>query len=224
MQQLETALGYRFSDKSLLRLAVTHPSLGEGADNQRLEFLGDAVLEMYISELLYLSHPDEREGALTARRAALVCEDTLSAVARELKLGEYLLLSRGEEQTGGRERSGALCDAMEAVIAAVYLDGGSDAARALVKRLFSDEAALSRAHGQDDKGLLQAYAQSKGLALPVYEIISQDGPPHARRFVARVSVEGHAPATGEGATKKAAEQAAARSALDAQRKGEAPCG
>lgn len=223
MRQLEQTLGYRFSDEALLRQALTHPSMGEG-DNQRLEFLGDAVLELYMSELLYEEYPQEQEGALTARRAALVCEKTLSQLARELGLGEKLILSRGEEQTGGRERASTLCDAMEAVVAAVYLDGGGDAARALVKRLFKNEGELLKARGRDDKGLLQAFTQGCGLALPVYEIISESGPAHQKAFVSRVSIAGVCHGTGEDATKKAAEQAAARAALEACRKGETPCG
>lgn len=223
MQQLEQALGYRFKEPAILRQALTHPSMGD-ADNQRLEFLGDAVLEMYISQLLFLRYPNEQEGALTARRAALVCEETLSHIAKALGLGQALMLSRGEEQTGGRERASTLCDTLESVLAAVYLDGGEKAAKTLVERLFKDDQELIRLRGQDDKGLLQTFTQGCGLALPSYEIIAEEGPAHARHFVAQVSVAGQPLATGEGQTKKAAEQAAARAALDACRKGEAPCG
>lgn len=214
MQAFQQAIGYTFRNPAHLRLALTHPST-KLPDNQRLEFLGDAVLEFCVSDMLYRKYPDLHEGELTARRAALVCERTLSLIAGSLGLGRCLLMGHGEEQTGGREKPSILADAMEAVLAAIYVDGGYEAARGVISRLFSEEERLIAWRGQDDKGALQEYTQAHELALPEYEIVSQEGPDHNRRFTARVSVLGKAVATGEGNSKKAAEQAAAREALKA---------
>lgn len=219
MRSLQTALDYRFQNESLLRLALTHPSTKEERDNQRLEFLGDAVLEFAISDFLYRKYPDRQEGELTARRAALVCEETLCHLARGLQLGRFLRMGHGEESTAGREKPSILADAMEAVIASVYLDGGIMEAQRLIERLFQDEEALSALRGQDDKGLLQAYTQAHEMGLPEYVIVEQSGPAHDRRFVTEVSVTGKAVARGRGQSKKAAEQAAARLALDALKGG-----
>jgi len=213
MQLLQTALGYRFHDEATLRLALTHPSVKESRDNQRLEFLGDAVLGFAVGDLLYHKYPSLQEGELTAKRATLVCEETLYHIARSLDLGRYLRMGHGEESTAGRRKPSILADAMEAVIAAVYLDGGADAARALIGRLYADEEALSALRGQDDKGLLQAYTQARDMGLPEYAVVEESGPAHDRRFVTEVRVAGRAAARGEGGSKKAAEQAAARTAL-----------
>lgn len=213
MRGLEEKLKYRFRDEALLKLALTHPSTLEAADNQRLEFLGDAVLEYCVSDLLYRQYPDSTEGELTARRAALVCEETLANLAETLSLGKYLTLGRGEEQTGGRAKPAILADAMEAVLAAVCLDGGVDAALQLTRRLFKDDRALAAAKGRDLKGELQAGTQAQGLGMPEYVLVAEVGPPHGKRFTVEVRVAGKALARGEGGTKKAAEQAAAGSAL-----------
>ena len=189
------ALGYTFRDEALLRRALTHPSVGK-EDNQRLEFLGDAVLQFIMSEKLYAAHPEEREGALTPR---------------ELGIGEALKMDRGEELTGGREKPSVLCDAMEAVLAAVYLDGGMEAARGVVERCWPDEDEVSRPL-QDAKGALQEELQKHGGETPTYEIVGQSGPPHAPVFRAAVYRGGELLAEGEGKTKKAAEQAAALAA------------
>lgn len=213
MRPLIDALLYRFEDESLLRLALTHPSTKEAADNQRLEFLGDAVLEFAISNMLFRKYPDQQEGELTARRASLVCEETLCHLARKLGIGRYLRVGHGEESTLGREKPSILADAMEAVIAAVYLDGGAEAAFQLIERLFADEEKLAALRGRDDKGVLQEYTQGRELGLPEYTVIEESGPAHDRRFVSEVRVAGQAFARGEGGSKKAAEQAAARQAL-----------
>ena len=205
------ALGYTFRDGALLRRALTHPSAGK-EDNQRLEFLGDAVLQFIMSEKLYRAHPEEREGALTHRRALLVCEAAQSPIARELGIGEALLMDRGEELTGGREKPSVLCDAMEAVLAAVYLDGGMEAARGVVERCWPEEDEVSRPL-QDAKGALQEVMQKNGGETPEYEITDRSGPPHAPVFKATVYRRGEALASGEGKTKKQAEQAAALAAL-----------
>ena len=213
MQALMQALNYQFKNPALLKQALTHPSMGR-KDNQRLEFLGDAVLQFVMSELLYQTHPESQEGQLTHLRALLVCEAALSQVARGLGVGEALLMDKGEEQTGGREKPSVLCDAMEAILAAVYLDGGMDAARAMVKRCWPKPEEVHRPM-QDSKGALQEYLQQDGGEAPTYEIVAQDGPPHDRTFEAAVSRNGQELARGSGRTKKQAEQAAALKALQA---------
>lgn len=214
MQRLQADIGYTFANPEHLRRALTHPST-KLPDNQRLEFLGDAVLEFCVSDMLCQKYPDLHEGELTARRAALVCERTLSAIAASLCLGRYLLMGHGEEQTGGREKPSILADAMEAVLAAIYMDGGYEAVREVILRLFSEDERLIAWRGQDNKSALQEYTQANGLELPVYEIIAQTGPDHDRHFTAQVSVKGAPIATGNGNSKKAAEQAAAKAALKA---------
>ena len=207
------ALGYTFRDEALLRRALTHPSMGKN-DNQRLEFLGDAVLQYLMSDALYQAHPTERESALTHRRQLMVCEGTLSPIAKKLGLGEALAMDKGEEQTGGREKPSVLCDTMEAVLAAVYLDGGMEAARGVVERCWPGEDEAARPL-QDAKGALQEALQKDGGDSPTYEIVGQSGPPHAPVFKAAVFWNGKQLAVGEGKTKKLAEQAAALKALKA---------
>ena len=212
MQNLQKALGYMFKDEAHLRLALTHPST-KLPDNQRLEFLGDAVLEFCVSDMLYRKYPNLHEGELTARRAALVCERTLSVLARSLDLGQVLVMGHGEEQTGGRQKPSILADAMEAVFAAIYIDGGIRAAHQVILRMFAEDEKLIAWRGHDDKSALQEFTQANGLELPAYEIIDQKGPDHNRTFTAQVSVLGKPVATGVGNSKKAAEQAAAKKAL-----------
>lgn len=211
MQDLMNHLGYQFRNPALLRQALTHPSMG-AEDNQRLEFLGDAVLQYIMSDILYATHPTCREGQLTHLRALLVCEAALSQVARSLHVGEALLMDKGEALTGGRDKPSVLCDAMEAILAAVYLDGGLDAARAIVQRHWPSPESVHRPM-QDSKGALQEYLQKDGGDAPTYEIISQDGPPHDRSFEAAVYRYGVELARGTGKSKKQAEQAAALAAL-----------
>lgn len=215
LDQVMKALGYTFRDEALLRRALTHPSVGKN-DNQRLEFLGDAVLQYLMSDALYRTHPDEREGALTHRRQLMVCEAALSPIAKKLGLGEALVMDKGEELTGGREKPSVLCDTMEAVLAAVYLDGGIEAARGVVERCWPGEDEVERPL-QDAKGALQEALQKDGGESPTYEITGQSGPPHAPVFRAAVFWQGRQLAAGEGKTKKAAEQAAALSALNAMK-------
>lgn len=212
MKNLEEALGYRFRDGALLRRALTHPSVGK-EDNQRLEFLGDAVLQFLMSDKLFREHPEDREGGLTHLRALLVCEAALSQVARELDLGAALIMDRGEEMTGGREKPSVLCDAMEAVLAAVYLDGGLDAARKVMDRCWPDPEKVQRP-AQDSKGALQELLQRGGGAPPEYRITGQSGPAHDPCFEATVYRLGEPLATGSGRTKKQAEQEAAVRALE----------
>lgn len=217
MDELQKALNYRFCDQALLSRALTHPST-KLPDNQRLEFLGDAVLEFCVSDMLYRKYPEFHEGELTARRAALVCEHTLSVLARRLKLGDHLLMGNGEEQTGGREKASILADTMEAVLAAVYMDGGYPAVKPLIDHLYQNEEELISQRVKDDKSALQEYTQAHELGLPQYDIVGQAGPDHDRHFTAKVTIGGDnassgSMATGEGNSKKTAEQAAARAAL-----------
>ena len=211
MQTLMNTLGYQFKDPALLKQALTHPSMG-GLDNQRLEFLGDAVLQYLMSDILYASHPKDREGQLTHLRALLVCEAALSQVARSLHVGQALIMDKGEAGTGGRDKPSVLCDAMEAILAAVYLDGGLEPARQLILRHWPKPEDVHRPM-QDSKGALQEHLQKDGGDAPTNQILAQDGPPHDRTFEAAVYRYGVELARGSGRTKKQAEQAAALSAL-----------
>ncbi len=212
MKNLEKAMGYTFRDPSLLRRALTHPSMGK-QDNQRLEFLGDAVLQYLMSDKLYREYPQEREGELTHLRALLVCEAALSQVARELGVGEALIMDRGENLTGGREKPSVLCDAMEAILAAVCLDGGLEAARQVMERCWPGPDQVERPT-QDSKGALQELLQRGGGDPPEYRITGQRGPAHDPVFEATVFRDGKPLATGVGHTKKHAEQEAALAALE----------
>lgn len=213
-EKLQEALGYTFRNTQLLREALTHPSSGNrGNDNQRMEFLGDAVLQYLVSDVLYHRSPDSREGVLTHQRQLLVCEACLSAVARSLGVGEALRMDHGEELTGGREKPSVLCDAMEAILAAVYLDGGMEAARDVVARCWPAPEDVHRPM-QDSKGTLQELLQRDGGAAPTYAIVHQEGPDHAPMFTARVSLGDNVLGEGSGRTKKHAEQAAALQALE----------
>ena len=211
MTELEKALGYTFRNRELLGRALTHPSMGK-PDNQRLEFLGDAVLQFLMSDQLFRTHPEDREGSLTHLRALLVCEAALSQVARKLGVGQALVMDRGEELTGGREKPSVLCDAMEAILAAAYLDGGLAAARGIMERCWPRPEEVQRPT-QDSKGALQELLQRGGGEPPEYRITGQRGPAHNPRFEAAVYVHGREVARGEGHTKKHAEQEAAASAL-----------
>ena len=212
MQALQQALGYTFRDVAHLRRALTHPSTKQ-PDNQRLEFLGDAILEFCVSDMLYHKYTNFQEGALTARRAALVCERTLSVLAHSLDLGRCLVMGNGEILTGGREKPSILADAVEAVLAAIYVDGGYEAVREVIFRLFQDEDKLVAPKVKDDKSALQEYTQAHDMGLPAYRIIDATGPDHDRQFVAEVVICGRQMATGKGQSKKSAEQMAARAAL-----------
>ena len=220
--ELERAIGHTFADESLLDLAMTHPSYAlqhKCRDNQRLEFLGDAVLEICVSRVLYHKFPKLKEGQLTRRRASLVCEANLAEAARRFGLGAFLKLDRGEEVVGGRENPSILADTMEAVIAAVYLDAGMDKAAALVDLAMGDYESAAGSD-RDAKSALQEYLQALGEETPTYEIVGQDGPPHARVFTARVlRADGTELGQGTGARKQRAEEAAAAMALRALGKG-----
>lgn len=208
---LEDAIGYRFNDGALLRQALTHPSCAAN-HNQRLEFLGDAVLQLCISDALYRARPAKAEGEMTPLRAYWVRSSTLAALAQRLDLGAYLRLSEECARGGGRQRPSILSDAMEALLAAVYLDGGFAAACAVIRRLWGDmEQATSRV--QDAKSALQEWCQAHLRSLPEYEMIDIQGPPHQRMFATAVRVDGQKIASGSGQSKQQAQQQAAQAAL-----------
>jgi ribonuclease-3 len=221
LAELQIRLGYSFRDENLLRLALTHPSVAHEAaaamqHNQRLEFLGDSVLGLALTRALFEKFPAADEGDLTKSRAKLVNAGSLAARARELGLGAHLILSRGEENTGGRERASALADAFEALLGAIFLDGGFEAAREFVLREFAaDFSALAEGTDfQNPKGELQELLQSRSPRAPDYEFISATGPDHDRIFECAVRHDGVELARGTGKSKKAAESAAALAALE----------
>jgi ribonuclease III len=222
MELLESVLGHTFRDRSLLTEALTHASLGYETqrtqpDNQRLEFLGDAVLQLLLSEILFQRYRDADEGLLTKTRAQLVSTKALAKVARSIKLGGFLLMGRGEESHGGRERDSSLADALEAIAGAVFMDGGMEAARLVAQRLFASEIESLGATpvDQNPKGQLQELLQAISPQSPNYRIIQESGPDHAKSFVAVVLWEGRELGRGLGRSKKEAEVEAARVALEA---------
>ena len=214
-------LGYGFRDPSLLTQALTHPSVTKGrskrrfTDYERLEFLGDRVLGLVMAELLYQRFPQEPEGDLAKRHVALVRREALARVAQHLRLGDHLSLSVGEDGTGGRENPGLLADACEAVIGAMFLDGGFDAARDFIRRHWTPLVDELSAPPKDAKTRLQEWAQAQALGLPVYTVTGQDGPAHNPIFLVDVSVPGYPPVSGRGNSKRMAEQAAATALMEA---------
>jgi ribonuclease III len=221
LEQLESALAYRFQTPAHLSMALCHSSYvneqpqGRLVSNERLEFLGDAVLNLAISHLLMTQHPELAEGELSRNRAYLVNETQLAAIAREIDLGPHLLLGKGEELTDGREKNSILADAVEAVIAAIYLDGGFDAAYSFVEKRFSERlrSVNRRRHGTDFKSRLQERVQATHHEVPRYEVIGASGPDHDKTFRVRMHVAGIT-ADGDGKSKKMAEQEAARIGLE----------
>ena len=212
-------MGYRFRDIGLLEHAMTHSSYAnehrsEGlTSNERLEFLGDSVLGMVVADDLFREHPDMPEGELTRTRAALVCEGSLYEVARSLGLGSYLRLGKGEDAGGGRQRTSILADATEAMLAAVYLDGGIEAVRPIIRRLILDKE-REKAVDRDYKTGLQELVQRRPGQAVSYRLVEETGPDHARVFVIEVSVGGKPVGVGRGRSKKEAEQMAAKAALE----------
>jgi ribonuclease-3 len=217
---LQSRLGYNFQDQSRLRLALTHPSVAheQGTPvqhNQRLEFLGDAVLQLVLTRELYEKFPSFNEGPLTKARAKLVNRRTLAVHGRVLGLGEHLILSRGEELHGGRDRPSALADTFEAVVGAIFLDGGFEAAREFILREFG--TAFGALSGipilENPKGELQEFLQARSSEAPQYHVVSSSGPDHDRLFECTVHHAGVELARGVGKSKKAAESEAAHAAL-----------
>jgi ribonuclease III len=212
--ELEQILGYKFSTPHFLSTALTHPSaVGIGEPHyERLEFLGDAVLDLAIADLLMRRFPDAKEGTLSKERASIVNGRTLAVKATEVGLGQRLKLGKGEEKSAGRAKTSILAASFEAVIGAIYSDGGLRAAQAVVERLFADEIGGPAAE-RDYKTELQEIAYRQFRTQPVYELVSAHGPDHAKRFTTRIRIGGRELGVGEGGSKKQSEQAAARIAI-----------
>ena len=223
MHPLEEKLDYRFEDPELLEQALTHSSYanerlgGALMSNERLEFLGDSVLGQVTADHLYRTHPDLPEGDLTRMRAALVCEESLAQVATGWGLGEYLKLGRGEDQNGGRQRSSILADAVEAILAALYLDGGIAQARRTI-RAFILSKESETGEGRDYKTALQEFVQRTPGHTLRYALIQETGPDHLKEFWMEVTLDGDRVGQGKGRSKKEAEQQAAKVALEALQK------
>jgi ribonuclease-3 len=215
---LEERLGHVFTDPALLERALTHASVGGGAgktrDNEILEFIGDRVIGLLAAERLAELYPQAPEGELTVRLHGLVNRDACARVARRMGLGPALRLAGGETPTGGRDKDSILGDACEAVMAAVHLDGGLAAARAVFLDLWAEEFDGVAAQARDPKTALQEWAQARGKSLPAYVVLTRSGPDHAPLFTVEVAVEGLAPAVAEGRSRRDAEKAAAAALLE----------
>ena len=218
IEVLEKRIGYEFKNKDLLKQALTHSSftneqkINKAKNYERLEFLGDAVLELISSEFLFKVHPDVPEGELTKMRASMVCEPSLAFCAKDLELGKFLRLGKGEEGTGGRDRDSITSDAMEAVIGAIYLDGGMKPAKEYINRFILSDLEDKRLF-YDSKTNLQELIQGKLKKEFHYELLEENGPEHNKTFVSEVFLENESLGKGFGRTKKAAEQQAAYHAL-----------
>ena len=219
MNTLEKKIGYEFRDQTLLENALTHSSYAnEHRDagmpsNERLEFLGDSILGLVVADHLYRTRPDLPEGDLTRIRAALVCENSLVEVAHALKLGSYLKLGKGEESGGGRHRPSIQADAVEAMLAAVYLDSGIDQARKIIHTFILDQEQEKTAAGRDYKTALQELVQRESGQILAYQLTGESGPDHAKIFSMEVCLNGTPIGAGTGRSKKEAEQAAAQAAV-----------
>ena len=218
MERLEQIIGYTFRNKKLLKQALTHSSyanekkLGKLGCNERLEFLGDAVLELVSSDVLYAKFPQIPEGELTKKRASLVCEPSLAYCARQFDLPKYLLLGRGEDMTGGRMRDSIVSDATEALLGAIYLDGGFEKAKEFVLKFILNDMEHKQLF-YDSKTILQELVQEKGRQTVEYVLTKETGPDHNKQFSVDVLINGTPAGSGTGHTKKAAEQAAAYQAI-----------
>ena len=214
LTKLEKKTGYTFKNKELLFHAMVHSSytnehhMGRSANNERLEFLGDAVLELSSSDYLFREFPDKPEGEMTKFRASIVCEPTLAGCARQIGLGEYLFLGKGEDAEGGRQRDSILSDALEALIGAIYLDGGFASAKEFVFRFIMNDLEKKKLF-YDSKTILQEMVQSRMDGNLVYELIGEEGPDHLKVFHVQAVIGGKKAGIGQGRTKKAAEQMAA---------------
>ena len=220
-RKLEEGIGYNFRDPALLELALTHSSFAnerraEGCrDNERLEFLGDSILGFLVASKLYRNFPDRPEGELTKLRADLVCETNLAAAAAEIRLGDFLRLGSGEEQTGGRTRSSITSDAMESVIAAAYLDGGLEAAERIIDRLILKNGFVADRRSIDYKTHFQELVQRQKDQTIHYVLVGESGPDHDKHFTVKALLNGKIVGQGSGSSKKRAEQDAAKNAIEA---------
>lgn len=221
ISQLQARLGIPFHNQALLKQAFTHSSyvnehrIAGHKDNERLEFLGDAVLELSVSEYLYETYPDRPEGELTKLRASIVCEPSLVRFAEELEFGSYVMLGKGEEQTGGRTRPALLADVFEAFIGALYLDQGFEASKGFLrKHMFSKLSVDGRPQVVDYKTQLQEFTQQHGMGVLEYRVVDERGPAHEREFVSEVWMEERMLGRGSGRSKKESEQQAAAQALE----------
>jgi ribonuclease-3 len=214
LNALPIQLGHTFKDPALLRRALTHASHSTDHSNERLEFLGDRVLGLVIAEKLHALYPDDAEGVLALKLNALVRAEACAVAAEKAGLADHLILANSENASGGRKKMAILAGACEAVIAALYLDGGFDVARGFIERSWEDQFAGLGRDMRDAKTALQEWSQGrKGGGAPVYKQVKREGPDHAPRFWVEVSVTGHEPVTGEGGSKREAEQAAAQAML-----------
>jgi ribonuclease III len=218
LEELETRIGHPFADKAILERALTHisaasPRQGRGGSYQRLEFLGDHVLGLAVSDMLYRAFPKADEGELSRRLADLVRRDTCAEVARAIDLGAALKLGNSESNAGGRKRTATLADVCEALIGAVFIDGGYPAAAALIERLWRERMLKPPAQLRDAKTMLQEWAQGRGLPAPIYREVERTGPHHNPKFRVAVDISDKLPAEGHGTSKRAAEQAAAAAML-----------
>ena len=220
ISDLEKAIGYRFKNISLLQNALAHSSYANERwhnslmSNERLEFLGDSILGMTVADHLYRTFPDRPEGELTRMRADMVCEKTLAAVANRIGLGSHLLLGHGEEQGGGRSRESILADAVESIIAACYLDGGFESAAAFIHSFILCNVPVTQMRNVDYKTALQELVQRKKNQVLSYVLTGESGPDHDKQFTVEVSLNGQVVGQGTGRSKKKAEQAAARVAME----------
>ena len=214
IKKFQEVIGYHFHDEKLLRQALTHSSfanekhLKKHSDNERLEFLGDAVLEIISSEFLYKEYPDKPEGELTKLRASIVCEPTLALCTKDIALGEYLLLGKGEDQTGGRGRKSILSDALEAVIGAIYLDGGFANAKEFIHKYILTDIEHKQLF-YDSKTILQEIVQAHFKEELSYHLVGEEGPDHDKTFQVELQIGEQVYGIGKGRTKKSAEQEAA---------------
>ena len=220
IKELETAIGYRFQNITFLQNALTHSSYANERwhnslkSNERLEFLGDSILGMLVAEYLYRNFPDRPEGELTRMRADMVCEKALAVVANQIGLGAHLLLGKGEEHGGGRNRESILADAVESVIAACYLDGGMAAASKFVNTFVLTRVPVTKLNNADYKTMLQEMVQQKRNQVLSYALVGETGPDHDKRFLVELTLNGTVVGRGEGTSKKRAEQDAARVAME----------
>jgi ribonuclease-3 len=219
MQHVEKLINYSFEQPSLLEEALTHPSLGQTAQSgspynyERLEFLGDAVLGMVIAQMLMMKYPTEQEGELAKRQAALVKGDVLTDIAQLVDLGSYINMSSGEESTGGRKNKRNLENTLEAIIGAIYLDGGLEAVSPFIERFWLSRLEVMAVPPKDPKTRLQEWAQKQGYPVPEYKVVEHSGPSHEPSFTIEVFVKDCPKVTGVGASKKAAEKIAAKALL-----------